>query len=217
MDGNEKEPRPKRIESNSHKAKEERASVEPVAKGRIAKKPLDKKFQEAFLGDEARNVKSYLIWDVLIPAAKDMVADLVKKGIDAILYGKAKPAENVQRDRGSSYVSYNSYSRGRYETRSMDPPWNPDHRPRYNRRAALDFDYIDFDTRDEAEKVLSSMADILDAGQEVSVADFYELSGEKSSWTDNGYGWYDISGVRVSRNARGRWYIDLPRPVGLSQ
>lgn len=213
-----KNPNPSFLPSNSRNTNEDVAekSVSKVVSGpvQIKKKPLNKRVGEAFLGDDASTVKSYLIWEVLIPAAKDTIAELVKKGIDAILYGKANPPSNLRRENGTSYVSYNSYSRGGIHGRS-DPPWRTDYKAtghaQYNKRAAHDFSDIEM-TKEDAENVLSRLVDVTMQYGEVSVADFYELVGMVSSYVDNKYGWGDLSEARVVRTRNGGYILKLPTP-----
>jgi hypothetical protein len=179
--------------------------IEKVAQGKRKKKPAAKKVGEAIIGEDMSEVKSYLIWDVLIPAVKDTIADLVKKGIDAMLFGGTQAPRNVHREGGRSRASYSDYydrnKRGRDDRRLRRP----------SRRAIHSFDDILFEDRFSAENVLSCMEDItMDYGM-VSVADFYELAGEEAQYTDNKYGWGDVRDAEVVRTRDG-WIIDLPKP-----
>ena len=84
--------------SNSHRAKEtalktaatEKKKVEKVIKGKAKtrKKTGASKLADVFISEDAKNVKSYVIMDVLIPAAKKAISDIVRDGIDMILYGE---------------------------------------------------------------------------------------------------------------------------------
>ena len=103
--------------SNSHKSKEqesrkvEEKRVEKVVKGstRTKKKSELSKIKDTFISEDAANVKSYIIGDVLIPAAKKAISDIVSNGIDMILYGGKSP--NRDRRGSSNYISYRDYSR----------------------------------------------------------------------------------------------------------
>ena len=194
------------IETES--AKKEK-HVQKVVKGqaRVKKKPPAKKVGDAILGEDVSEVKSYLIWDVFIPAVKDMIADLVKKGIDAMLFGGTEAPRNIDRRRGTSRPSYSDY----YD-RNRDRRYDDRRRTRRpNRRAVHEFDDILFADRFDAENVLSCMDDITMEYGMVSVADFYELAGEEGQYTDNKYGWGDVRDARVVK-VRDGWIIDLPKP-----
>ena len=46
------------------------------------------KFADVFISEDVNNVKSYIVMDVLVPAIKKAISDIVTNGIDMILYGK---------------------------------------------------------------------------------------------------------------------------------
>jgi len=94
---------------NSHKEKEqEEKKVERVAKGKVKKRSEVKKMADVFMAEDVTSVKDYIIMDVLLPAAKKAISDMVTSGIDMILYGETR-SHGKDRDRGSrvSYTKYN--------------------------------------------------------------------------------------------------------------
>ena len=115
-----------------------------------------------------------------------------------LLFGESRGSSH--KDKGP-YVSYSSY----YNKKEKRPASTQS-------RSRHDFRDIILDSRGEAEEVLSNMVDILYDFGEVSVADLYDLCGiSNSNWTDNKYGWTDLSGARVKRARGGGYLIDLPR------
>lgn len=202
-----KERAEKIIENAENEQAKKEKHVEKVVKGnaKIRKKPVAKRMGEAIVGEDIQEVKSYLIWDVLLPAVKDTIAELVKKGIDAVLYGGTSAPPNVRRRGSASRPSYSDYydrDRRREDRRRPRKP---------NRRAVHSFDDILFEDRFDAENVLSCLIDITMNYGMVSVADFYELVGEEAQYTDNKYGWGDLGDAQVVRTRDG-YVIDLPRP-----
>lgn len=196
--------------SNSHKAREKKdepKKIEKIIQGSVVKKkkPLSKRVVETFLGDDVGSVSSYILYDVLIPAAKTTISDMVSSGIEMLLFGEAKGAR-TRRDKGRSYVSYNNYyNKGdRYERRE----------PSLRNRSRHNFDDIILDSRGEAEEVLSHLVDLVDDYGMASVADLYDLVGITSNFTDNKYGWTNLSSASVSR-VRDGYLIDLPRAMPL--
>jgi len=197
--------------SNSHKRKEEtkkpEKKVEKVTTGKVVKqkKTLGKKFTETFLGDNIESVSSYIIYDILIPAAKNMITDTVSNGIEMLLFGQTR-GSRTRRDRGRSYVSYSNYYKDRYRDRA-----------RYvsqRNRARHNFDDIILESRGEAEEVLSHLVDLTEDYGMASVADLYDLVGVTSNFTDNKYGWDNLSSGRVVP-VRGGYLLELPRPIVL--
>ena len=196
---------PSYLQPNRKGQQEERVKKDPIVNGKVKKKdkPVRKRLSEAVLAEDVKDVKTYLVWDVLIPALKDTASDLVKRGVDAMLYGSGK-SPNVERHGNASYRKYQTASDKRYSRPSA----------RYNRRAAFDFDDIVLEDRRDAEAVLERLVDYTMEYKMASVADFYELVDFPTTYIDNRYGWDDLSDARVIR-VRDGYILDLPKPVAL--
>ena len=80
--------------SNSHKTREQNTDkkVEKVVSGKTStkKKSGIRKLSDTFLSEDIGNVKNYIFAEVLLPAAKKLVSDIVTNGIDMMLYGEIK-------------------------------------------------------------------------------------------------------------------------------
>lgn len=193
------------VPSNSIESRKPRVPDKPVAKGKKQKPTIGQEVKEAIMGDDPRSVKSYLLWDVLLPAIKDTVVDLVTKGINALIYGEQRP-NNARRDRGRSYIEYDKasykYQPSRSQRRYSPPP---------PARRGMRFDDITFETRADAERVLDYLIDNTMQYGLTTVSDFYQLSGVEDTYIDQEYGWYELSRAYVD-NVRGRFVIVLPRP-----
>ena len=201
--------------TNSHKAVKKEKVVEEkkivkVTSGKVVqkKKTLGKKFTETFLGDNIESVSSYIIYDVVIPAAKSMISDTVSSGIEMLLFGETRSNKRARRDGSKSYVSYSSYykddtvrDKGR---RYADRPTK--------QHARHNFDDIIIESRGEAEEVLSHLVDLTEDYGMASVADLYDLVGITSNFTDNKYGWDNLSGASISR-VRDGYLINLPKAI----
>ena len=196
--------------SNAHnrpevtKAKEstEREKVEPVAAGKTRKKDGAHKLADVFISDDISNIKSYIVMDVLVPTIKKAVSDIVKTGIDMILYNGDAP-ERKRSGSGASKISYQSY----YDRDRRSEPVR-------GSRSIYDYDDIILDTRGEAEEVLSRLDELIDRYRSASVADLYDLVGVTGKYTDNKYGWDDIRSARVDR-VRDGYILKLPRAIPL--
>ena len=212
-----------RYKSNSYKSKAEaeKREVQKVVKGptRVHQKTTGEKIRESFFGEDIDNIGDYLIFDVLIPSAKELFDTFLTNAKDIILFGEVR--ENPSRGRRGSrggYVAYDGYSRrGRRDTASA-------------RRARFDFSYIEFDSPDDIDDVIEEMRDIFTVYNEITVAQYYQSAdpdGIRISPTDNNWGWIDIRAFTTadirkirSRNpdtgeVEVRWVLDLPRPKPL--
>lgn len=200
---------------NSHKSKVENATrsgeekkVEKVVKGKVKtkKKTEIRKFADVFIAEDAANVKSYILMDVLVPAVKKAISDIVQDGVSMILYGSANGGSK-NRYGNASYVSYRSYSdRDRRDDRRNDYARN---------RSRYDFDDIILDDRGEAEEVLTRMDELIDTYGIVSVADLYDLVGITCDYTDNKYGWTNIRNAEAIR-VRDGYMLKLPKPLPIN-
>jgi hypothetical protein len=191
--------------------KPEEKKIESVVQGEVIrrKKPLGRRFLDTFVGGDAKSVMGYVVMDVLLPAAKDTIADAFSQGIERMLFGEARSTSRRTGARpGTGYTSYN-----RFASSSSMRREDPRTISRQN-RARHDFDEIILATRVEAEEVIGRLFDLVSQYEQATVADLYELVGITANYTEQKWGWTDIRGagaVRVS----GGYLLDLPRPVEL--
>ncbi len=191
--------------------------VEKIITGKVKtqQKGLGKKLGEIFFEDDQKSVGSYILYDVLIPAAKDLITDMVSGGIEMLLYGDRRPRKSpgsFYSGRHDTYSNYNS----RY-TYSSSAPVRENRERTISRtgRARHDFKEIILETRGEAEDVLSHLMDMTADYGMASVADLYDLVGISSEFTDDKYGWVDLRDSSVSRARGGGYIINLPRAIPL--
>ena len=189
--------------SNSHKSKEltknepTKKVVKPIAKATKKKKNA---LAETFISEDASNIKSYILMDVLVPAVKKAISDIVVDGIDMILYNGER--RDDKRRGNSSKVSYRNYY-DRREDRFADEG---------SRRTRYSYDDIILDSRGEAEEVLERMDELIDTYKMVTVADLYDLVGITGSYTDCNYGWTNIRTATVV-HVRDGYMLKLPKPL----
>lgn len=186
-------------------ADEVKKEITPIVKGRVKEKGLGEKAAEAFLSEDTRTVKNYILWDVLIPGLKNALADMVIGGIEMALFGSTRGSRNKSNRGGGSYVSYQSF---------YDSDRNSGSRSRVDRgngSTNYDFSNILLDSRGDAEEVLSSMEELVKKYGAASVADLCSLVGVSSRFTDNKWGWTDCRAFSYRRAGRG-YILDFDRP-----
>ena len=73
---------------------EEKKEITPVVKSGVTtkKQGLGRKFADTFLADNAKDVKSYIFSDVIIPTLRDGLFDVISGGLSMILYGDSRSA-----------------------------------------------------------------------------------------------------------------------------
>ena len=197
--------------SNSHKAREEQKAAAPVQKQitKVAKGPVKtkkneiRKFADIFISEDVTSVKNYIFMDVLVPAIKKAIYDIVTNGIDMFLYGGTGKGKSSS---SGSKVSYRSY----YEKNNAPNNYRGSENVRNNN--AFDYDDIVFNSRGEAEAAKQQMQDIVARYGIVTVNDLYEMTPLTAPYTSQKYGWMDVSNVEVAR-VRDGYILKLPRAV----
>lgn len=186
--------------SNSFRSKEatehteEKKKLEKVVVGQVKTKKKNgmSKLVSGFVSDDAHNIKSYLVKDVVIPTIKKTITDIV----DMILYGGKHKSSRTPASR-VSYRSFYDEPRERRESVAVQ---------------AYNYDDIILDSRGDAEEVLDRLNELIDTYKIASVADLYDLVGISGNYTDNRYGWTNLSNAYVDRTRDG-YQLKLPRAL----
>ena len=197
------------LPDNSHKARNEKKAsapeekrVEKVVHGKVkTQKNNKRKLANLFISEDAGNVKNYIFLDVIVPAVKKAIYDLVVGALDMSLYGGRGGGGRRSTADKISYRDYNSVSRR--DTRSYESA---------RTTSGYSYDDIVLETRGEAEAVLSRMDEIMEEYEIVRVADLYDLVGITGEHTDNKYGWTNIRNAKIVR-VRDGWKIEMPRAL----
>lgn len=188
--------------SNKYKEEHKEKTVKKVVNGKVkTKKNEGRKLMNMFISEDAQNVKSYILLDVLVPAIKKAIKDIVTDGVEMILYGDTGRG---RRNSNASYVSYDRFSSKRDDDRRYDRTYT---------RSGYSYDDIIFDSRLEAEEVLASMDSLIDTYGFVSVADLYDLAGiSDDNHTHNKYGWKNLHSAESVR-VRDGFVLKLPKAL----
>ena len=196
-------------EPNSHKYKSEQQQALAESKkkpskvisgtAKVKKRSEAGKFADAFISEDAGNIKSYILMDILVPTIKNTISDIVKNAVDMFLGIDSRRVRNGN----ASRISYGKYYEDRNTRSNRD---RIDERVRY--------DEVILDTRGEAESVLIALDEIIETYGMASIADFYDLVGVTGSFTDNKYGWTNLRSAKPIRTREG-WIIKFPKAVAL--
>lgn len=201
---------PNDYKPNSHKYKEamknessERRVSKVVSSPVKTKKNELRKFTDVFVSEDAANVKSYIIFDVLVPAIKNTILDIIIDSASMIFKGetgRSKRSSNVP------YVSYGSFS-----------DKNKTHHASPSSRTRFEYDDLAFESRVDADVVKDNMLALIDEYGVVTVSDLYDMCDRTAPYTANKYGWDNRTDVRNADIVRTHdgYVIKLPkaRPV----
>jgi hypothetical protein len=167
----------------------------------IEKKP---RFWERLIGSHSDEIADYALWEVLIPALKSTITDIISNSIEMLFYGEPRRGS---RDRGDrSKVSYTQYygDRDRGKTEHY-----------YARKSRYEFDDIVMPTRQDCEDILGQLIDLIDDYGKVSVSELYDIVGKGDEYVDQKWGWTNLSQAGY-RSVRNGWILDLPKPKPLN-
>ena len=189
------------------KKKAPEKNIEKVVTGEVSKKPKSagRRARDVIFGEEFKAAAHYVMNEVLIPAVRNLIVDTTTKGIERVIYGDSAPRRSSIGSTGSRY-SYNSPVNRNIQRRGN----LPDQPSRFStNRRRHNIDDILLTSREEAEKVVERLIDVIDTYDCASIADLYELVGFPSSYTDNQWGWFYMHPVNI-RQVREGYLIDLP-------
>ena len=202
---------PPNSEASKRRAREEEKDIKRVTSEDPVrrKKSLGKQFKETFVAGDVKSTVRYGVFDVLIPAAKDTVVEVLSQGIEKLIYGdsRRRPGSTPPQSGPTGIISYNRY---RMQSRQTAPQRVMSRQA----RSRHDFDEVVLTSRTEAEEVIDRLFEVVSRYGTATVADLYELVGITGTHTDNKWGWTDLRGAGVSR-VRGGYLLDLPEPQPL--
>lgn len=195
---------------NESKEREKLESVVSVP-AKPKKKSLWQEIKEEFIAEDGRTIGHYIAKEVIVPLTKGMIQSVVNNGIDMILYGGGSAPGYNKNNYGSGYKANNISYRPYYDQRNNNNSYYS--KPRIN--YGYDYNEIVFESRSDAEAVYYKMAELLSTYPVVRVADYLEISGRDSNYTDNNYGWTNLDNVQIRRSRDGGYYLDLPKPMAI--
>lgn len=202
----------------------ERQPLEQVTTGKVIVKKagLGKKLRAAFTGEDGRSVATHVLWDVVIPAAKDLLYDAGQEAL-----GRSLGIDTRGGRRGGGPINYNSigstlaskvnYNRPAFMTDPRDrqaPQQQAKAGPpgRNVTHGGVTIDDIILATRVEADEVIGRMYNLVERYGRVTIADLFDLVGVTGQYTDENFGWVDLTGARPHRDGQG-YRLNLPRPI----
>lgn len=168
----------------------ERIVTEPVKR---KKRSAVSRFLDTFVQEDANTISNHFLMNILIPTLKKTALETLE-----YIFYPDQPSK-----KSSKPYSYNDISSGK---RYRDEP----QRTRYS------YDEIIIPTRAKAFEVRDQMKEVIREYNFVRVADYYAFCGVSHEWTDNDWGWTDISNADIV-SVRDGYIIKLPRPMPIDR
>jgi hypothetical protein len=170
-------------------------------------KSLGRQFKETFVSGDAKSAGRFVLFDVLLPQAKETIAESAEQYVRKLMFGvshRFRSGSTPPQSGSTGYVNYQGVSMRNTQSSSQRALSR-------QARSRFDFDEIILNNRLEAEQVIDGLFEVVSRYGQASVADLYGLVGIKSTYTDNNWGWTNLRGAGVAR-IRGGYLLDLPEP-----
>ncbi len=173
------------------------------------------KFANSFIKEDAHNIGSYIVKEVIIPAFKKIIDDVASNTIHMALYGSPDSRSDYRR-RGGYYdspygVTYTTYGSSRKRDR--------DYRRDYDDDCDLDEDPT-LETFGQAEYFKAELEAALDHYKILSIASYKDILKNlypevriSLKHTDTHYGWTQSAQPRVERTRDGRYMVRMPKAM----
>lgn len=176
---------------------EEKEPLKPVVKAKPRKKGLAERLVIGLIGNaEQEGALKYIGKEIIMPSIKDLSYNAIQSLASSLLYGQ----DGQQAPRNQSYSTRGPVQRTNYQGAYGSKPSTASAKPRNVRQEVED--YI-LETRQDAVIVLDSLIDQCQRYGSVSIADYYDLVGVDSTYTQGKYGWSDLSRARIITNRHG--------------
>ena len=177
------------------------------------KKGLVERLVVGILGpDGLPAIGDYLGKEIVLPAVKNIIVDSITSGINMAMFGDGRGSNAHIRGHGPRPSGMAGAPRTNYTNRYMpsQPPTQSTQAVPVRDRLSRVVDYIIPD-RNECLQVLDNLMEQADAYDTVSIADYYDLIGVETQYTDNTYGW-TVDEIHKAQMlpTRGGFIIKLP-------
>ena len=209
------------VQDNMQVKNEENVEAAPKERKELSKviSAEPKKVEKTLLGrlitgvagpDGLPGIGAYVNEEIIKPAIKNIIVDAVTSGINMVMYG-----ERGGTPRGGRPMHHGGQTPHNYRPSTS---YNTNYRqaePQAERLAprtsrSLVEEYVIAD-RVDAAHVLASLTEHADMYDSVSVADYYDLIGVPTNYTDNNHGWTIDTVTRATIiPVRGGYVIKFP-------
>jgi len=209
---------------SSASADGQRPKVEKAIEGQatIKRKSVGTRFKAIFTGVSLRDIVDDVVDKAIIPGIKGVLWDAGERALGR-MFGSENDNSRIPNAAvrtmvtQAAHVAYNKFSAPQavdVRAAATRPPMQMSRRG----QTVHDFDEIEFYTRQDASIILNLMYDRLKEYGSVSVAEFYGWADVQGNFTDQNWGWKDLTGAGPTRDPRsGLFTLNLPAPVDLNR
>lgn len=209
-------------QNNSHKAKEgakpsEEKKIERITTSEVVMRKIGPwaKLKRILMEIDVPGLVNFAIHEHVIPKSRNMLYDIIVGSAGRTIYKDTYRADGSRlpssilgaAQRGlTTYTPYNQASLP--SQRYADPRGMPQ---LPTARVSVDARGYTIVSQDEAERVLTTLAAVIDRWEVVTVADLHEMIGLDFTPIENRWGWRDVRNAQISQRRDG-WLLEMPPP-----
>lgn len=190
-----------------------------VESAEMQKAPMGKRlFHAFFMVDSPKQILDNLLFKVTVPSIKQLMENLFNRGIHMLFFGEDSlgvPSQTVNSNQ--SFVSYGSFFSGSNHGNTAEQALKV--------RTLADFDMPIIaptaenpDAEKQANLVIAQMRELIGVRAPngyAKVSELYQSVGRTPEFTDEYYGWYDLSAAKAVPLGDGRYLVQMPKAVML--
>ena len=178
----------------------------------IQKKPnVFKRAARSMVADDVQNVGDFVLTDIFVPALRNLLYDVIVGGAGRTIFGSAQ-ARRPGMNPGVFGTAQNLKTA--YHNVTNAPPTGPVQTKQ--NAARFNFDELSLTDHSEALFIIETLRMRVGEYGTASVADLYDLLGVTGAFTDQNWGWRDLSQAGIRQNRSG-FLLDLPHPIQLNK
>lgn len=172
------------------------------------RKPIIKRFKEAFFTAKPRDIADALVDKVLFPTLQDMLAESIYTFVDVAVYHREPVARHggLRGSRGTLLGGPLNYNKASETARFA----------RSKTATGYIFRNLSWASIEECNIVWERMLAIYEQYGVVTVHQFYDAAERTADYTDDYYGWTSLDDCGYGIED-GRYYLELPDPVLLKK
>lgn len=188
----------------TEKKEEKKVKKKKIISGKVIlkKKPFLQRVKDSLFGDGLAIAGSYVLNEILVPAAKSTISDMINGATDMVLFNDDRYRPRRERRGRTIYTPYDKrYDRGR------------DREERQYSRVRRGFEDLIFSSRRDAEEIRDHLVDMITEYGAVSIADLYDaVEIDSTNFTDDKYGWTSLRNAVITSARGGGYLLELPKP-----
>lgn len=204
---------------NEPKKEREKRITTPVIEGKVIqrKKTIPQRFRAVMISGDPKVSLRDSMDQVFIPDFKRAILNTMKNTLDRIFLGDGIPARRDMIQTATGMVTRVAYesARGTFQGQSQQRNAPAPRALTWQQRATHSFDNIILAQREDAIQVITDLQTCIENYGQARVTDLYDAIGVTSDYTDEAWGWLDLSQAGYRPESEG-YLLRLPKPEPLN-